>query len=161
MRNRLILALAAALFSVATIAGIALATSSSGLTSTTLGTGRLDPVNFNVKNGEWMAMLRTKGATDLTVVENRIIPGGTFGWHSHPGPSLIILKQGTLTFYMADDPDCTPEVHVAGDAFIDEGTDVHVARNEGTVDAVVIVTRLLPAGASPRIDQPDPLTCPF
>ena len=98
----------------------------------------------------------------MTVVENRVAPGGTFGWHSHPGPSLIILKTGTLTFYEADDPTCTPEVHVAGDAFVDEGTDIHVARNESaTQEAIVIVTRLLPLGEPSRVDQPDPANCPF
>ena len=80
----------------------------------------------------------------MTVVENRVAPGGSFGWHSHPGPSLVIVKAGTLTFYEASDPTCTPSVHSAGDAYVDEGTDVHVARNEGTVDAVVIVTRIIP-----------------
>jgi quercetin dioxygenase-like cupin family protein len=90
-----------------------------------------------------------------------VAPGGSFGWHSHPGPSLIIVKSGRLTFYRADDPTCTPEVHSAGDAFVDEGTDVHIGRNEGTAMAVVIVTRLFPAGSPARIDQPDPGNCGF
>jgi quercetin dioxygenase-like cupin family protein len=90
-----------------------------------------------------------------------VAPGGSFGWHSHPGPSLVIVKAGTLTFYEASDPTCTPSVHTAGDAYVDEGTDVHTARNEGTVDAIVIVTRLIPAGSAPRIDEPDPGNCSF
>jgi quercetin dioxygenase-like cupin family protein len=159
MRNRFILALTAALIAVVAIGGIALATPSSGVTSTTIATGSLDPVNLILKNGDWMTQLRTKGQSSLTVVENDVAPGGSFGWHSHPGPSLIIVKAGTLTFYHADDPSCTPEVRSAGEAFVDPGTDVHIGRNEGTVMAIVIVTRLLPAGAPGRIDQPDPGTC--
>jgi len=161
MRNRIIVALAAALLGVVAIGGVVLATPASGVTSTTIATGSLDPVNLNVKNGDWKAQIRTKGQTNLTVVENRVAPGGTFGWHSHPGPSLIIVKSGTISFYRADDPSCTPEVHSAGDAYVDEGTDVHVGRNEGTVEVVLIVTRLLPAGAPARIDEPDPGICGF
>ncbi len=162
MRTRILLIVAAAVLATGAVAGAALATQPQGLTSTTIATGTLQPINFVVKNGDWLAQIRTKGESSLTVVENRVAPGGTFGWHSHPGPSLIILKTGTLTFYEADDPTCTPEVHVAGDAYIDEGTDVHVARNESaTQEAVVIVTRFLPLGEPSRVDQPDPGNCPF
>ena len=162
MRTRILLVVSAAVLAAGVMAGAVLATQPQGLTSTTIATGTLQPVSFLVKNGDWITQLRTKGNSSLTVVENRVAPGGTFGWHSHPGPSLIILKTGTLTFYEADDPTCTPEVHVAGDAFVDEGTDVHVARNESaTQEAVVIVTRLLPLGEPSRVDQPDPGNCPF
>ena len=112
-----------------------------------------------MKTGHWKAEIETKGQSSLTVVENDVAPGGSFGWHSHPGPSLIIVKSGALTFYRANDPTCTPEVYSAGQAFVDPGTDVHIGRNEGSVTAVVIVTRLLPEGAAARIDQPDPGTC--
>lgn len=161
MRTRLLVALAAAALGVSMIAGLAQATPSAGVTSKTIATGSLDPINILVKNGDWLTQLRTKGESSLTVVENDVAPGGTFGWHSHPGPSLIIVKSGTLTFYRADDTTCTPEVHSAGEAFVDEGTDVHVGINLGTTTAVVIVTRLLPAGAPARIDAPDPGICGF
>jgi len=156
MRNRFMLALSAALLGLVAITGLVLATASSGVTSTTLATGSLDPMNLNVKTGDWKIQLRTKGQSSVTVVENRVAPGGTFGWHSHPGPSLIIVKAGTLTFYHGDDPTCTPHPYGVGDALIDTGNDVHVGRNEGDVEVVVIVTRFLPAGAPARIDQPDP-----
>jgi quercetin dioxygenase-like cupin family protein len=161
MRNRFLVAIAAAVLGAVALGGIALATPASLVTSTTLATGTLDPINLNIKNGAWKAEIRTKGESTLTVVENRVAPGGSFGWHSHPGPSLVIVKAGTLTFYVASDPTCTPTVHRAGDAYVDEGTDVHIARNEGTVDAIVIVTRLIPEGSAPRIDEPDPGTCSF
>ena len=80
---------------------------------------------------------------------------------SHPGPSLVIVKSGTMTFYRADDPNCTPLRKSAGEALIDAGNDVHLARNEGATDVVVVITRFLPAGASPRINEPAPDTCGF
>jgi hypothetical protein len=161
IRFRLLVATAAALIGVAALGGAVMATPASLVTSTTLATGSLDPINLNIKNGDWKTEIRTKGQTSLTVVENRVAPGGSLGWHSHPGPSLVIVKAGTLTFYDASDPTCTPSVHSAGDAYVDEGTDTHLARNEGTVDAIVIVTRLIPQGSAPRIDEPDPDTCSF
>jgi hypothetical protein len=161
MRNRITVAFAIALLVIVAVVGSALATTAVGVTSTTLATGTLDPVNVLVNTGDWKAKLQTKGETSVQVVQNVVAPGGTFGWHSHPGPSLIVVKSGTITFYHADDPTCSPDVRHAGDALVDSGTDVHVGRNEGTVDAVVIVTRLLPVGAPARIDEPASPYCGF
>jgi quercetin dioxygenase-like cupin family protein len=161
MRNQVMVACTVAVISLIAAVGVALATPASQLTSTTIATGTLPSMNLNVKTGDWMAMLRTKGDTTLTVVENRLAPGGSFGWHSHPGPSLIIVKSGTVTFYDGDDPTCSPDVRTAGQtAFIDEG-DVHIGRNEGSEDAVVVVTRFTPAGMPARIDEPAPGNCGF
>ena len=158
MRTRLFFAMPIALAAAVIIGGVALATTAVGVTSTH---GTLDPVNIHVKNGHWMTKLQIKGQSSVSVVQNTVIPGGTFGWHSHPGPSLIIVKSGTITFYHGDDPTRTPDVKHAGDALIDDGTDVHVGRNEGTTDAVVIVTRFLPVGAPTRIDEPANPFCGF
>jgi quercetin dioxygenase-like cupin family protein len=115
-----------------------------------------------VKTGDWKVHLDTKGLSTLAVSENRVAPGGHFGWHSHPGPSLVIVKSGTSTFYRGDDPDCTPQVHLAGSAYVDPGGVVHIARNESaTEELVLLVTRLTPAGAPARIDEPDPGNCNF
>ena len=73
----------------------------------------------------------------------------------------MIVKSGTSTFYSGDDPDCTPQVHPAGTAYVDPGGVVHIARNEGTEELVVIVTRIIPAGSMPRIDEPAPGNCNF
>ena len=75
-------------------------------------------------NGLWRARLKTKGLTDLYVVTNVWKPGGTTGWHTHPGPSIIMVTAGQLTAYDGDDPTCTPHVFSLGASFIDpaEGT---------------------------------------
>ena len=158
-RSTISIAVIGALMCVWSVVGFAVATDASGVTSTTIATGNLEDVSFVVKNGRWMTQLRTRGDTDVAVVENRVAPGGSFGWHSHPGPSIIIVKQGAITFYRADDPTCTPQVYRQGDAFIDQGTDVHIGVNDGTEELVVIVTRLLPNGAKARDDAQDPQVC--
>jgi len=161
MFKRLILAGIGCVLCVGSFVGVALATSQSGITSTSIASGTLDEVNINVKTDPWSAHLRTKELSTVAVVENRVAPGGTFGWHSHPGPSLIVVKSGVITFYHGDDPTCTGESYGPGQALVDSGNDVHVGRNEGAVDVVVIVTRIIPMGANPRNDEPDPGFCGF
>jgi quercetin dioxygenase-like cupin family protein len=162
-RRRTLTAIAAvgALAAAALIVVPALATPPSGVTTTPIATGRFAAIDTQIKTGAWKAKLRTKGASDLHVLQNTIAPGGTFGWHSHPGPSLVIVKSGTATFFLADDPTCSPHVVPTGSGFVDSGGDVHVVRNEGTVDLVTVVASLVPADATRRIDAPRPGNCPF
>jgi len=143
------------------IATTALATPGSGVTSTLFAVGTFDEIEAKTLSSKWQARISTKGVTDVHILENRIVPGGTFGWHSHPGPSIVVVKSGALTLYRGDDPACTPHEFAAGSGFIDDGGDVHVVRNEGSVDAVVYVTSLVPKGAGRRIDEPSPGTCSF
>lgn len=162
MQTRFKVAFLVAIVGVAAYAaGTALATPPSGVTSTLFAVGQFDEIDTKTLSSKWQARIDTKGQSDLHVLENRIAPGGTFGWHSHPGPSFVIVKTGALTLYRGDDPDCTPQVFAAGSGFVDEGGDVHLVRNEGSIETVVYVTSLVPAGASRRIDEPSPGNCPF
>ena len=161
MKSKWVWALLALVLGAGLYGGTVLATPPSGVTTTTIGIGRFDPIDTKTKTGAWKAKIRTKGTSDLHVIQNTITPGGTFGWHSHPGPSLVIVKSGTATFYMGDDPTCTPHVVPAGSGFVDNGHDVHVVRNEGNVDLVTVVASLVPAGAARRIDEQDPGNCHF
>ena len=49
----------------------------------------------------WRLKLKTHGVSDAYVIDNTFAAnGGTSGWHSHPGPSLIFVIAGTITNYM-------------------------------------------------------------
>ncbi|MBA2295963.1 MAG: cupin domain-containing protein [Actinobacteria bacterium] len=149
-------------FALLAIVATALATSGSGVTKNeTLALGNVADIDVKVKTGDWKVNIDTKGPSTVAVSEIRVAPGGNFGWHSHPGPSFVIVKSGTSTFYDGDDPDCTPQRHPAGTAYVDPGGDTHIARNEGTEELVLFVTRVVPEGATPRIDEPNPGNCPF
>ena len=143
------------------VGATALATPIVGVQGTNLGVATFESIQAKTLTSAWQARIDTKGATDVYVVENKIAPGGTFGWHSHPGPSIVVVKSGELTLYRGDDPTCTPTRVPAGSGFIDDGGDVHLVRNEGTVETVVYVTSLVPKGAARRIDEPSPGNCPF
>jgi predicted metal-dependent enzyme (double-stranded beta helix superfamily) len=146
--------------------GNVLATPSTGFTSTTLAKAQLGELNTKVHSvpADWHAMIQTKGLSDLYVQSNAFTPGGSSGWHTHPGPSLITVTAGTVTVYDGDDSTCTPHVYSATgtNGFVDVGGgDVHMIRNEGTEDARTVVVQLIPAGAVRRIDTPAPGNCPF
>ena len=108
--------------------------------------------------------------SDAIVQQVTIAPGGSTGWHSHPGPAIVIVKSGSLTLYDGDDRRCkgtsytaNPATPLVGKVFVDEGRGhVHIGRNEGTTNAELYVTYLdVPVGAEPRIDVPHPGNCPF
>jgi len=90
-----------------------------------------------------------------------VAPGGHSGWHFHPGPVLVVVKTGTITFYMGDDPSCSPHVHPAGTTFFENGGMVGIARNEGSANATVVATFFVPAGSPTRLDADAPGNCPF
>jgi predicted metal-dependent enzyme (double-stranded beta helix superfamily) len=150
------------------------ATASSGFVATTLAKGTLG--EFEVFNhailpsatrededdNVWLSMQKTKGSSDLYVQSNVWQPGGSTGWHSHPGHSLIIVTTGTVTNYEANDPACTPHVYTQGMSFVDSGgSHAHIVRNEGSVVAQTIAVQLIPAGATRRVDAASPGNCPF
>jgi quercetin dioxygenase-like cupin family protein len=161
MQTRFRLSLLVVVVGVAGYGGTVLATPPSGVTSTILAVGQFDEIQAKTLSDSWQVRISTKGESDLHVLENKIVPGGSFGWHSHPGPSLVTVKTGALTLYRGDDPHCTPQLVEAGSGFVDEGGDVHLVRNEGSIETVVYVTSLVPRGAARRIDEPDPGNCPF
>ncbi len=179
MKRKWILALLVVVLGVGLYGGHVLATPSSGLTTTILGKSLFDPINLRGhappaepcgSKGEkrkhrahcagWKARIKTRGLSDVYVVNNKIAPGGTTGWHSHPGSSVILVVAGTVTNYIGDDPTCTGHAYSAGSGFTDPGgTDVHMLRNEGTVPAETIAVQFLPKDAVRRTDMPDPGNC--
>lgn len=161
MRAKFAWASLAVVVGAAAYAGIVLATPPSGVVPTVFGIGQFGPINTKGKIGRWSARIKTSGASDIHVLSNTIAPGGSFGWHSHPGPSFVIVKSGTATVYFGADRKCTPHRYLAGSGFVDKGLDVHLVRNEGTEDLVTVVVSFVPRGATRRIDQPDPGHCPF
>lgn len=140
----------------AVVIGIARATPGVGISTTIIaGPTLLDEIHLNSMSEINDVKIKTKGLSDVYVVQNRIVPGGHTGWHSHPGPSIISVVSGRATEYRSDDPDGI--VHAAGTAFADEGGDhAHIIRNEGTTDLVLVAFQILPMGAPRRIDVPAP-----
>ncbi len=127
--------------------------------------GFVDPVDikFKVQEGQRQEVIQVRGALDTVMQQIAIAPGGSTGWHSHPGPAVVLIKSGELTLYSSDDPTCTGRSYVAGQAFVDSGQGhVHIARNLGQNPTELWVTYFdVPPGESVRIDAADPGTCGF
>ena len=148
------------------LAGTAQATPSSNIVSAIVvaRASFVDPVDakFKIDQGRQEVL----HAPDLleTVMQQIVIgPGGSTGWHSHPGPVVVLIKSGALTFYSSEDPTCTPRTYSAGQAFIDPGQGhVHLARNLGSQNVELWATYFdVPVGGPFRLDAPNPGNCGF
>jgi quercetin dioxygenase-like cupin family protein len=106
----------------------------------------------------WMLMMRVRGDSDLYVNQLTFAPGAQAGWHTHPGPSLVTVTEGTLNVYHDD---CTFETFTAGQSFTDIGCgDIHNVVNETGIEAKTISVQIVPHGAARREGTPDP-GCPL
>ena len=136
-------------------------TLAAGLVSTLVGRGNLGAFHVQSKAAGYDVELKSHDNTDIAVANVVVAPGGHSGWHFHPGPVLVVVKTGALTFYHGNDPTCTGTVRPAGTAFVEADGDVHIARNEGAVEATLVATFFVPAGSPTRLDAPAPGNCAF
>ena len=128
--------------------------------ATVLARGTYEP--FAVETEEVAFEAKAKAPLDIVVRQHDYLPGGTTGWHSHPGPVFITVKTGQLTFYELDDPTCSPKVVKAGEGYVDSGHG-HVGRNETTELAIDVSVILAPVGQPFRTNlaaNANP-NCPF
>lgn len=122
-----------------------------------------DPSAGKIPASVWETMFKTKGDTDMYIQQNTWPAHSSTGWHTHPGPSLVVITQGSVTVYDASDPSCAPHVYSAtGDnSFVDiGGGDVHLVRNETDAAATGYAVQFVPAGATRRIEEEQPANCP-
>lgn len=127
--------------------GVALATPGHGFVGEVVARGTVDePISIN-----------TRHAQDAIVQSINVVPGGTSGWHSHPGPTIVVVKSGTLVL---TDAQCRSTTYAAGSAFFQPGGEVHFAANPSTTEQTVLwASYVLPVGAAIRTDAPNP-GCP-
>jgi hypothetical protein len=147
-------------------------TQANSFTSTAAGRGNAGAFHIRSTDG-FDVEIQAKDSTDIAMSTAVVGVGGTSGWHSHPGPVLVIVKTGAITFYRAgghsglgfDDAanngngaTCTRTVYPAGSAFVEVPAPGHVmlARNEGTVETTISAVYFAPPGAALRIDQSAP-----
>lgn len=157
MRKRALLMLAVVI--ALAVGGTAMATMPSGIAVTTFVRAPLagNKPNGGVKASADNVRLHTKGATDVAMQTITSPPGGSSGWHSHPGVVLVAVQSGTVTLY---DQDCHTTQYGAGQAFVEVGDDPSLVRNNTTSNAVLYVTLIVPSSApSLRIDKPQPAGC--
>ena len=132
-----------------------------GVTPTLLARGSYQP--FHLKTDPQSPidfMAKTKTDVDIVVRQHDYLPGSYTGWHAHPGPVFVTVVKGTLTFYEADDPTCSPTVVTEGHGYVDTGHG-HIGRNETSAPAQDISVILAPVGMPFRTELSAPGNCPF
>jgi quercetin dioxygenase-like cupin family protein len=162
MLRRMALALAGLALLGSALVGAALATPSNGVTAETARGELVDrPLDAKMSFdaiGKTRVKLKTKGRIEVAVQRVVAEPGATFGWHSHPGPTIVTVLKGTMTFYHAED--CTHGItYGPGTSFSNLPHEIHLARNEGADELVVFASYFVPVRTPPvalRIDQPSP-----
>ena len=139
----------------ALVVGAALATPPKEATTTPLTRATLGNFEANSDGIE----VETERSADIAIAKVVLKPGGSTGWHHHPGVTLVSVASGTVTEY---DNKCEKSVHKAGEGFVESNDAVHVVRNKGNVKAVLYATLIVPTNTTDeglRVDEPKPSNC--
>jgi hypothetical protein len=158
------------------VAGVAFATTPSGLTSQLLARGAAG--EFRIHDRSTGLKIDAKSPTDVALVRATLAPGGSTDWHGHPGPSIVVVNTGTLTMYEpthddhgddGDDDDtsgrrhggCSVQTFGPGRAFV-HPEHVHNFVNHTSAPVEFYVVYLVPAGATPLLTDVSvpPSQCP-
>ena len=97
--------------------------------------------------------IHVKGPSDVLEAQLVFQPGAQTGWHTHPGPVVVVVKSGALTETHSNG--CVT-VHPSGSVFFETAGEVHNAANETGVVSEVYATFLSPTGAQPLIPASNP-----
>lgn len=113
-----------------------------------------DNVNLKFRfklEGQETRVIKSQDPSQMVVARITVNPGAQFPWHTHPGPVLVNVAEGHLTYVQASD--CVRRAYPAGTAFVDPGRgNVHTAY-AGDQGAVLIAVFF-------EIPDTGPLTIP-
>jgi quercetin dioxygenase-like cupin family protein len=150
--RKLVLVLGAITVVAATGATIGLA--NSGTLSTTTILGHRATLSDSVQVNQDRVKFQTKDPTDVLVQTITFQPGGTSGWHFHPGVVIVVVESGQVTTH---DASCETATYSAHQSFVESGTEPFMVSNESAADkAVVYATLVVPAGSPFRIETAPP-----
>jgi quercetin dioxygenase-like cupin family protein len=154
--RRTILLVAVGVTVLAIVVGAALATPPKDATTTLITRatlGKFEEMNQGIE------VQSERRSVDLAIVRVVIEPGGSTGWHHHPGVGPAAVKSGAVTFY---DEDCEKTVYKAGEGFLESHDAPMLVRNRGNSKAVFYVAFIIPTSTTEeglRIDDPQPKEC--
>ena len=103
---------------------------------------------------DFSTVVATDGASNIIQQEVKFSPGGTTGWHTHPGIVILTLAadSGPVDWY---DAKCGKTIYNAGDSWT-EGTKLHDVVNHGSIDAHFLVTYIVAKDVNKRTDHTAP-----
>ena len=134
--------------------GVVSAGPPSGFTPTILSTGTISRLVEVERNG-----ITFKSQPNATVITQQgdFVAGGTSGWHTHPGLTVVTVVSGSVT----NTNGCkAPATYVAGQSFVEPPDTPLVVQNASATDSARVITMLIvPAGKAARTNVDAP-TCP-
>jgi quercetin dioxygenase-like cupin family protein len=98
----------------------------------------------------------TVGGTEYVLKEITVAPGGSTGWHYHPGAVSGLVRKGVLSHF---DSTCASDgVYRPGQTISEASGDgyVHIGRNLGETPLVLDVLYRNPVGQPLAVDAPNP-----
>jgi quercetin dioxygenase-like cupin family protein len=124
------------------------------------------PIGFmaahnSIDNVPMSAIARAAAArgAEMYVQHASLGPNGATSWHTHPGPVLVAVVSGSLTYEDAHAGQCRRRTYTAGQGFVDPGFG-HVHRAvAGASGAHFYPVYVLPHG-SPNHLIPSPIPAP-
>lgn len=118
-------------------------------------------VKFKISSATGTEVSNVAGAGEVVMQRIELAPSGSTGWHTHPGPAVVIIQSGSLVIESEHDGSCQSTTFAAGQSFVDAGQGhVHLGRNPSTtVNTVVFVTYFDVGAAGPRLNADAPGAC--
>lgn len=103
-----------------------------------------DEVKYNLDG----IKIQTKNPVDVATLEVTFAPGASAGWHFHPGPVFVVIREGTLSVWTED---CVKTTYSPGSVFFEEGraASLLVKNESASVTVRVYGTFIVPVGANP------------
>jgi quercetin dioxygenase-like cupin family protein len=96
---------------------------------------------------------------EVVTQQTTFAPGASSGWHEHPGYLTATVISGQVVRYATD---CSSQTYAAGQTFYETSAQPFTVKNPGSVNAVVLVTFVVPGGTPKtglRLDVAQPSTC--
>ncbi len=97
-------------------------------------------------------------ASEVAVARIVVQPGAAFPLHTHPGPVVVTVVQGELTYVDADT--CEERVYEEGTAFMDTGGNVHSAYGSSAGVTTLVATFFDAPPQGPLTVRAAGTTCP-
>jgi quercetin dioxygenase-like cupin family protein len=89
--------------------------------------------------------------TDVFIQHVRLGANAQTGWHTHPGPAIVTVVKGSITYQEPEANRCVDATYNAGEGFVDRGFG-HVHRAIAGADGVdFYVVYVLPPGSETHV----------
>jgi hypothetical protein len=99
--------------------------------------------------------VKPDGAAEVSVQHASLAANAATIWHTHPGPAIVTVVDGSFIFEDAHRGECRQVTYVAGEGFVDEGFG-HVHRGvAGDSGAEIYVVYILPVGSETHLIPAD------